>query len=396
VPGWPKVAVVGGSLGGATTGLVLRDVGCDVHVFERSRSPLQERGAGIAVLDITIRYLVEHDIVNLGDICTSTHWLRYLQADGSVQYEEQRRYRFSSWNSIYRALIGCLSEERYHLGTEVVGFGQDGRSVTVRFADGSTGSWDMLVGADGIGSTVRHILLPKVEPHYAGYVGWRGTVTESLLSSETFRALDDSITYQLLPRSHILVYPIPSQEGAVGPGRRLMNFVWYRNVAGGAELEALMTDREGELRASSLPPGAVQERFVEEIRDFAAARMAPPIAEVVLRTEKPFVQVIFDLEVSTMAIGRVCLVGDAAFAARPHAAAGTAKAAANAWALAEAMAGAHGDVEHALQNWEPHQLALGRNLVERARDIGNRSQFESRRWLPGDPSLIFGLYGPGR
>jgi 2,6-dihydroxypyridine 3-monooxygenase len=97
-----------------------------------------------------------------------------------------------------------------------------------------------------------------------------------------------------------------------------------------------------------------------------------------------------------MATGRVCLVGDAAFAARPHAAAGTAKAAANAWALAEAMAAAHGDVEHALQNWEPQQLALGRNLVERARDIGNRSQFESRSWLPGDPSLIFGLYGPGR
>jgi len=88
-------------------------------------------------------------------------------------------------------------------------------------------------------------------------------------------------------------------------------------------------------------------------------------------------------------------MGDAAFAARPHAAAGTAKAAANAWALAEALEGARGDVETALLKWEPEQLTLGRNLVERARRIGNRSQFEGN-WEPGDPSLNFGLYEPGR
>ena len=52
---------------------------------------------------------------------------------------------------------------------------------------------------------------------------------------------DDAITYQVLPDSHILVYPIPGPGGALTAGDRLVNFVWYVNVAAGGELDALMT-----------------------------------------------------------------------------------------------------------------------------------------------------------
>ncbi|HJY74740.1 MAG TPA: NAD(P)-binding protein, partial [Streptosporangiaceae bacterium] len=55
----PAVSVVGGSIGGLTAALVLRDAGCDVRVFERSPAALTARGAGLAVLDSTLRYLVE-------------------------------------------------------------------------------------------------------------------------------------------------------------------------------------------------------------------------------------------------------------------------------------------------------------------------------------------------
>lgn len=94
-----------------------------------------------------------------------------------------------------------------------------------------------------------------------------------------------------------------------------------------------------------------------------------------------------------MAFGRACLIGDAAFVARPHGAAGTAKAAADAWALVDALA-RHADVPAALADWEPGQLALGRQLLERTRRIGSRSQVECN-WVPGDPMFIFGLRGPG-
>ena len=113
-----------------------------------------------------------------------------------------------------------------------------------------------------------------------------------------------------------------------------------------------------------------------------------------MRTAEPFVQPIVDLEVPRMAFGRACLLGDAAFVARPHAAAGTAKAAADAWALAEAMAAAGGDVPGALGRWEAGQLALGRQLVARVKDLGRRSQFEGG-WTAGDQTLRFGLWGPG-
>ncbi len=155
-----------------------------------------------------------------------------------------------------------------------------------------------------------------------------------------------------------------------------------------------MTDRWGELRAISLHPGEVRESFVHELRR-AAASLPEPLGEMVARTEDPFVQVVVDLEVPRMVFGRVCLMGDAAFAARPHAAAGTAKAAENGWKLAEAFARAGGDPDAALALWEPGQLELGRSLVARSRAIGVRYQIDGA-WRPDDPELRFGLYGPGR
>jgi 2,6-dihydroxypyridine 3-monooxygenase len=138
----------------------------------------------------------------------------------------------------------------------------------------------------------------------------------------------------------------------------------------------------------------VAARHEAEIRALAAARLPGPMAEVIARASSLFVQVINDVEIERMALGRVCLIGDAAFLARPHAAAGTAKAAADAWALAEALT-AHDDVEAALAAWEPGQLGLGARLVARARRMGERSQIDCT-WVPGDPELLLGLHGPGR
>lgn len=388
------MAVVGGSLGGLTAALVLRDVGCDVEVFERSTAELEARGAGIAVLDETVRYFVERDVLDVEEVVTATPKVRYLHPDGSVRFEEDRRYRFSSWNTIYRALLECFGTTSYHLEKTMVDFVEQDGSVEVSFDDGSSHSCELLVCADGIASTARSILLPEVEPEYAGYVAWRGTVPEAELDPDTFDRLRDAITYQLVPDSHILVYPIPSVEGDLEPGERLMNFVWYRNVSEGEDLDDLLTDQRGREHDTSLPPGAARTEFVDEIRTYASENLAPQIAEVVLKAQKPFVQVIYDISVPQMTFGRVLIMGDAAFAVRPHAAAGTAKAAEDAWALADALE-QHDGLGAALDQWERRQLELGSNLLERARSIGDRSQFHDS-WVPGDPELAFGLRGPGR
>jgi 2,6-dihydroxypyridine 3-monooxygenase len=388
-----RVIVVGGSVGGLTAALVLRDAGCDVRVFERSSTALRARGAGIAALDTTLQYPVSRGY-QVGDICSSTQWIRFLNRDGSIRHEQQHRYNFSSWTTVYRCLHALIDEDRYLLGAEVTGFSQDAHTVTVTLGSGSRVETDLLVCADGISSPARARLLPGITPTYAGYVAWRGTVPERDLSPATRKALGDAITYQVLHRSHILVYPIPAIDGSLSEGDRLINIVWYVNVAEGAALDSLMTGRDGVRRAVSLPPGAATDDAVAAMRRAAADQIADVIAEAVLGIGEPFVQVVYDIEVPRMVFGRVCLIGDAAFAVRPHAAAGTAKAAADGWALAEELAAAEGDVLEALAAWERRQLALGRSVLARCRDIGDSSQF-SGTFRPGDPRLIFGLYGPG-
>ena len=102
---------------------------------------------------------------------------------------------------------------------------------------------------------------PAAQPVYAGYVDWRAVVPKSELSSNAFDCLRDAITCNLLPCGHVLVYPIPSLDGDLEPGKRLANLIWHHNYAAGNELDDLMTDREGVRRELSLPAGAVRAVF---------------------------------------------------------------------------------------------------------------------------------------
>ncbi len=387
-----EVAVVGGSLGGLTAACLLADDGHDVTVFERSATPLEERGAGIGFLPMTSRYLRERAGVDLSTVAVPTAWIRTLRRDGSVAHEARHDYVFSSWNTVYRSMLGCFAADRYLLGHELVAIAPTVPELT--FANGVRVSPQLAVCADGVGSTARAALVPGAAPQYAGYVAWRGVVPETELSRRTRAALDDAITYYVFANSHVLVYPIPGRDGAVEPGGRLVNFVWYRNYRHGDDVGDLLVDRDGTQREVSVPPGAVRDEHVAEARAVAAARLPACVAEVVLAVDELFVQVVHDVEVDRMVDGRAALIGDAAFAVRPHAAAGTAKAAADAWTLAAAIARHGDDVDGALAAWEPAQLDLGRSLLARTRAIGRRSQFDDS-WVAGDPELIFGLYGPG-
>ena len=395
-----RVAVVGGSIGGLTAALVLRDLpGLDVsvEVWERSPHELAQRGAGIGLLKETSRYLTEIAGVDLDDFSVPTSRIRHLDRDGSVVHDAAHPYRFSSWNAVYRQLLSCMKPGDYHLGHEMVDWREVGDTVEVDFANGHRVDADMVVFADGVNSVARSRLVPGAAPCYSGYVAWRGMVHETELSPESRAALDDAITYHVYANSHILVYPIPGLDGETAPGSRLVNYVWYRNYSTGGDLENLLTDVSGVRRDVSLPPGAAAAHHVAEMKAHAAARLPGAIAEVVTRTEQPFVQVVYDLDIPAMAFGRTCLLGDAAFLGRPHAAAGTAKAADDAWALAEslrdALAAGRGVVD-ALAHYERSQMPVGRQLIERTEQIGRRSQFENS-WVPGDPSLLFGLKAPG-
>ncbi|MGY0059796.1 FAD binding domain-containing protein [Streptomyces sp. LZ34] len=386
-------AVIGGSIGGLTTALLLRDLGFTVDVFERTPTALDGRGSGIVLQPDTLRWFTERSEQHPESLSTSTDWVQYLDTDNRVVHRERRTWSYTSWGTFYRALLSDFGHERYHLGEYACGFDQDDRSVTVRFVSGREVTADLVVFADGITSIGRERLDPASGISYSGYVGWRGTVPEKDLSEDTRELLKDSITYTVVPHSHITLYPIPG-EGGTGPRDRLMNYVWYRNVSKGPELSEMLIDKRGFPGTVSIHPSQVQDRYVDEMREAARRMLSPAAAEVVTSTATPYIQVVSDVRASRMAEGRVALIGDAACAARPHAAAGTAKAAADAWALVAALREAKGDVGAALRTWEPVQLELSAQLLERVVAMGERSQF-SNTWTPGDPSLRFGLYGPG-
>ena len=83
---------------------------------------------------------------------------------------------------------------------------------------------------------------------------------------------------------------------------------------------------------------------------------------------KPILQPIYDIESPQLAFGRVAIIADAAFVARPHVAAGVSKAADDATALAAALDG--DDVEVALRRFEAERLPDNRKIIERARHLG--------------------------
>lgn len=387
-----RAAVIGGSIGGLTAGLLLRDLGFEVDVYERTPGELDGRGGGIVVQPEAIRWFKERSERRPDEISTKSKYFRLIGEGNEVEFEEPVEWRFTSWGTFYRALLADFGREHYHLGHFLVGFDQDeDETVSLRFTNGATSVADLVVFADGITSVGRERLLPGKPIEYVGYIGWRGTVPEMELSEETRALLADSLSYTFGDKTHICMYPIPGPDDAVEPGQRLINYVWYRNLPDEADLNEIMTNKAGIRTGVSVHPGGVQDRFIDDMKAAAARELSPAAAELVQKTEQPYIQPIKDFRPEKMAFGRIALIGDGAFVARPHAAAGTAKAANEAWALAEALeAQADGDITAALIAWEPAQLEVGNALVDRIEYMGRAAQ-QDNSWSPQDRDLRFGL-----
>jgi len=387
----PRVAVVGGSIGGLTAALVLRDARCEVDVFERSSTFLSSFGAGIVVQPELVRYFLERTSISLDEISVPSKSIRYLRADsGTVLGEMEAEWRYTSYTALYGGLLNSFGTERYHLGESLVALEHVGEQVELRFSTGRVVHCDLAVCADGGFSTARLRLL-GVAPSYAGYISWRGLADRALLSDQTWSFFDEKFTYGLLPDSHLIAYPIPVIGDELELTGRQVNFQWYWNVPEGPKLDEMMTGRDGIRRPVSVHADDVQERFVEALHRRAKEQLAvPELTELITAVKRPFVTIIADAATPQMVIGRICLLGDAAVTGRPHAGAGGAKAAADAWALADCLVDAGGDVERALHVWEAAQLEQGYALLAKVRHMGRVLQ-TGASFLPGDASFRWGL-----
>jgi 2-polyprenyl-6-methoxyphenol hydroxylase-like FAD-dependent oxidoreductase len=375
--GQRRAIVIGGSMSGLFAALALSRRGWHVDVFERVETELAGRGAGIVaqpqLWDVFAKVGIEPPLA----IGVPVEFRRSYDVAGRLMGEIRCPQTLTSWDRMYRLLRDAFPSERYHRGKALARVEMRPRSVVAHFADGATAEGDLLVGADGLRSTVRAQLLPQAVPLYAGYIAWRALVPESALSPATHRDLFGYLAFCHPPGEQMLGYPVAGPENDLRPGHRSYNLVWYRPADEESELPRLLTDATGTTHLVSIPPPLIRAQVIDDMRAAADRLLALQFREVVRVAAQPFIQPIYDVAATAMAFGRVAILGDAAFVARPHVAVGVAKAAEDAVALARSIDDC-GEVERGLARFEALRLLVGQRVIERARHLGAYLQSRAR------------------
>lgn len=364
-----RALVIGGSMSGLLAALALARRGIAVEVFERVAEPLTGRGAGIVAqpeLKDVLRALGLEAGRDLGVEVASRVM---IARDGRVTHRVEIGQTMTAWDRVFHLLLSAFPATHYHGGKELRSVVQDGQGVSAQFADGSSARGDVLIGADGIRSTVRQQFLPEIVPLYAGYVAWRGLVAEADFPPDLHAQLFEGFSFALPPNEQMLGYPVAGPNNDLRRGKRRYNFVWYRPASEAEELPRLLTDDSGRTHALSIPPPLIARDVIARLRREAAQVLPPQFNDMLVLCAQPFLQPIYDLVVPQMAFGRVAILGDAAFVARPHVGAGVAKAAEDALLLADRLARAD-DVTVALREYAAARLPAGERIIARARRLG--------------------------
>ncbi|MGH9009216.1 MAG: NAD-binding protein [Acidimicrobiia bacterium] len=362
-----RVGIVGGSIAGCALAVAAQRLGCDVTVFEASSGALEDRGVGIFI-PIPLR----DQLIARGYLPAETPYCHpperlWVVADGTkptgrVMWRQPFPGAANNWGVLWRALRRRVADDAYRKGTAVRACRLEAEQATVVLDDGRAEHFDVVIGADGYCSTVRPTVLPEVEPHYAGYVLWRGSYEEQLLSVPAARAvLDEGFVTVCFPGGHAIIYFIPGRDGATGPGRRLVNWAIYGLPPPGMDFKD----------PTSIPPGAVCGSLADRLKEILEEHLPPAWAELVTAGGSAvlFVQPIYDHAVPNLVTGRVVLVGDAAALSRPHTGSGATKALQDALAFEDAGL-AHGSWPEILAAFDAERCAASTGIVETGRLLG--------------------------
>ena len=358
-----SVAVIGAGIGGTAAALNLLQAGFDVHVYEQARA-LREVGAGIQISPNASR-IIHH--LGLGDALAKLgvrplafHQRRWQDGrtilktplGDAVLAEFGFPYYQTHRGDLLAMLSAALPAERVHVGHKLSAFEDRGGRVDMQFENGARASADIMIGADGIHSTVRHLLFGPEAPRYSGGIAYRG-----LIPAERVRHLDIEVTTQIWmgPHRHVVVYFVA--------GERYLNFV-------------ANADRD-----ASMLESWVQQGDPDELRatysDWDAKLRA--VLDAVTET---FIWGIFERSpLPRWSVGRVTLLGDACHAMQPHMAQGAAQALEDGATLVGCLRQGD-DIAQALARYQ--ELRLPRSAHVQSLAAGNKARFH----MPDGPEQI--------
>jgi salicylate hydroxylase len=315
-----KVLVVGGGIGGITSVLALRQRGIDAQLYEQAGA-FGQVGAGIQVSSNAARILLK---LGLGEalkkVATYPEGRDYRGWDtGERLYytplgEKAQAHFGSPYYAAHRAdllevLLSGLGDHGCRLGSRVERVDQDANGVMLTLANGDSAHGDILIGADGIHSTVRAQLFGKELPRYTGNVAWRG----------------------LVPAERVAHLDLGSVVGVwMGPNRSIVQYY----VSAGKTFNWIGISRSPQpARESWLAEGKVEDALAEY------EGWHPTIRTIIGATPKVLRQALYDREpLADWQVGRIVLIGDAAHPMMPFYAQGGAQSIEDAYVLAGCIA----------------------------------------------------------
>jgi 2-polyprenyl-6-methoxyphenol hydroxylase-like FAD-dependent oxidoreductase len=156
-----RAIIVGGSMSGLFSAAFLRQIGWDVDVYERSRVELVGRGAGITGHPELFQAL-EASGAGTKNLGVEVPKRVAVDRSGRVTDERPLRQIMTSWDRMQRLLRATIDDAHYHLDCNFERVDQDEHGVRVQFSGGRMENGDILIGGDGVRSSVRAQLTPEI------------------------------------------------------------------------------------------------------------------------------------------------------------------------------------------------------------------------------------------